>query len=141
MKRFVCSCVALTLLVCAVGPAQAEWIPVYQGKGPATGPGSPVPGDPLYTFTYSDTSGNVGLGTLNTIADGFGDGGELAVAGSLTLTGGALAGNTYALLAGGPGVTGSPSGTYIFDNLLYPGNNAGNGANNGVGGLASISNP
>jgi hypothetical protein len=141
MKRFVWSLVALTLLACAAGPAQAGLVSPYKGPGPATGPGSPVPGDPLYTFTYSDTSGNTGFGTLNTIPDGLGDGGELAVAGTLNVTGGALAGNTYSLLAGGPAVTLSPSGSFIFDNLLYPGNNAGNGANNGQGGLGSISNP
>jgi hypothetical protein len=30
---------------------------------------------------------------------------------------------------------------FITDNLLYPANNAGNGVNNGQGGLASIPNP
>jgi hypothetical protein len=100
-----------------------------------------VPGDPLYHFTISDPAGDTGFGTLNTVPDGLGDGGELAVAGTLTMTGGALAGNTFALLSGGPGVTVSASGVFIFDNLFYPGDNAGNGANNGVGGLASIGNP
>jgi hypothetical protein len=141
MKRFVWTCAALTLLACAAGPAQAGLIPGGGPPGPNPGPGKPVPGDPLYQFSISDAAGDTGFGTLNTVPDGLGDGGQLAVAGSLTMTGGALAGNTFALLSGGPGVTPSPSGVFIFDNLLYPANNAGNGANNGMGGLGLIGNP
>jgi hypothetical protein len=100
-----------------------------------------VPGDPLFHFVVSDPAGDAGSGTLNAVPDGLGDGGYLAVAGSLTMTGGALAGNTYALLSGGPTPTISPSGTFQFDNLLYPGGNAGNGVNNGVGFIGVIGNP
>jgi hypothetical protein len=100
-----------------------------------------VPGDPVYLFSVSDGAGDIGNGLLHTIDDGLGDGGMLAVSGSLTMTGGSLAGNTYALLSAGPAVTLSPTGGFIVDNLVYPGNNAGNGANNGVGGAAFIANP
>jgi hypothetical protein len=100
-----------------------------------------VPGDPVYVFSVSDGAGDVGQGVLHAIDDGLGDGGMLAVSGSLTMTGGSLAGNTFALLTAGPAVTLSPTGNFIVDNLVYPGNNAANGVNNGQGGLGAIANP
>jgi hypothetical protein len=144
MKRFVRSVAALTLLIWAVGQAQAGPVSAYGGPGPTSGPGSPIPGDPAYIFTYSDLSGDAGYGVLNAVPDGLGDDGLHAISGSLTVTssaGGLLPLGTYPLLTAGPGVTTSPSGNYVVDNLIYPANDAGSGANNGADGFPTVSNP
>jgi hypothetical protein len=140
MKRFLMIVASLVMVLCTVRPAAAALIP-GGGSGPGGSPGSGGggPGDPLISFTYSDTSGNTGFGSLNAVPDGLGDGGLLAVSGSITITGGGLAGDTLSLLSAGPGVTAID--IFIVDNLVYPNNNAGNGANNGQGGLGFIGNP
>ncbi len=74
----------------------------------------------LFTFTYSDGNGNVGNGTLT--ASALGGGEFLATSGTLDVTGGGAVG-TYLLYPGGPGVTSSPYGTYIYDDVLYPTSN------------------
>jgi hypothetical protein len=117
---------------------------VYKGPGASSGSGSPLPGDPAYVFTYSDLSGDAGYGTLNSVPDGLGDDGMHAFSGSLTVTssaGGALPLGVYPLIPQGPGVTLSPGGNFLDDNLIYPANDAGSGANNGADGFAPISNP
>jgi hypothetical protein len=98
-------------------------------------PPPPVGVDPVYNFTYSDTAGNAGFGTLvATNPSGIDALSDWSLSGSLTVTssadGNASVG-TYTLLPGGPGTTYSPSGLFYFDNLVYPGNDAGAGAQAG----------
>ena len=99
---------------------------------------SPSGPDPMYNFTF-DIQGNIGFGTLNAVNSGLGDGSLLVTGGSMTLTVSADPANalgTYSLLAisGPPTVTTSPLGLFIVDNLIYPGNNAAGGVNQGVDG-------
>jgi hypothetical protein len=69
-------------------------------------------------FDYAFTIGpDTGYGSLNTADEG--NGVYLATVGSLTLTGGNDLG-TYSLYPGGPGVTTSPLGSFLYDNLLFP---------------------
>jgi hypothetical protein len=89
-------------------------------------------------------SGDAGYGVLNAVPDGLGDDGMHAISGSLTVTssaGGLLPLGTYPLLSAGPGVTTSPNGGFVVDNLIYPANDAGSGANNGADGFPPISSP
>ena len=65
------------------------------------------------TYTFNINAGsNVGNGFLTTNSTG------LATSGSLVMTGGSIIGN-YGLFSGGPSVTSSPSGAFIFDNMTY----------------------
>lgn len=94
--------------------------------GPTSGDSLPDPleetdpgPDPVFNFTFS-IGPNTGFGSLDTLDNG---GGSFhAISGSLTVTGGLDVG-TYSLGAGGPAPTFSPSGAFIFDNLLYPSSN------------------
>jgi len=70
---------------------------------------------PLFDFSFNIPPQN-GFGTLNTIDQGSGQ--FLATAGTVTVTGGADLG-TYPLLPGGPAVTTSPAGAFLYDNLIY----------------------
>jgi hypothetical protein len=56
MKRSTLVLAAPVLMLGGVGQAKAGWIP--PGGGPTAGSGGGVPGgpDPLYSFTFSDTS-------------------------------------------------------------------------------------
>jgi len=74
--------------------------------------------EPLFdsTFTFS-IGAQTGNGTLT--AQDLGSGEMLATTGSLTVTGGSDLG-TYALYPGGPGVTTSPAGAFVFDDLIFP---------------------
>jgi PEP-CTERM motif len=72
--------------------------------------------DPVFNFTFG-IGPNTGSGSLNTVD--LGGGSFHAIGGSLTVTGGLDVG-TYPLFAGGPAPTLSPSGAFIFDNLLFP---------------------
>ena len=72
--------------------------------------------EPLFDFTFS-IGPDTGFGSLNTTD--IGNGQYFATAGSLTVTGGRDVG-TYPLYPGGPAVTASPSGFFIFNNVLYP---------------------
>jgi hypothetical protein len=72
--------------------------------------------EPLFDFAFS-IGPNAGYGSLNT-TDIF-NGEFLATAGTLTVTGGQDIGS-YPLYPGGPGVTTSPAGAFIYDNVLYP---------------------
>lgn len=72
--------------------------------------------DPLFSFTFAIGS-DTGSGSLS--ATDLGGGQFLATSGTLTVTGGADAG-TYTLLAGGPGATTSPSGAFLFNDVIYP---------------------
>jgi hypothetical protein len=72
--------------------------------------------EPLFDFTFS-IGPDTGYGSLNTTD--IGNGQYFATAGSLTVTAGRDVG-TYPLYPGGPAVTTSPSGFFIFDNVLYP---------------------
>jgi len=72
--------------------------------------------EPLFDFSFT-IGPNSGYGRLNT-TDIF-NGQYLATAGTLTVTGGADVGS-YPLYPGGPGVTTSPAGAFVYDNVLYP---------------------
>ena len=91
--------------------------------------------DPEFTFTFSG-GGSSGFGVLSAVNSGLGDGSLHVIAGSLTVTsssdGNASVG-TYTLLPAGPGITTSPSGAFLVDNLIYPANNAFSGVNPGFG--------
>jgi hypothetical protein len=144
MKRFLMIVSSLAMLSFAVRPAAGAAIP----GGLAAPSGTPGVGgspDPFLSFAFVDSSGDVGFGSLNAINSGLGDGSLWAVSGSLTMTGGALAGDNFSLLGAGPGVTAigstNPGIGWVVDNLVYLNDDAGNSVNNGQGGLASISNP
>jgi len=109
MSKFAFIAVGLCLLAC-VGQAQAT---------------------PIYNFTYSDTSGDAGYGTLSAVDDGWGDGGLLVTSGTLNLTGSADGNGsvgTYSIMqiVSSPSQAGvnSPSGKFIVDNVIYPEANA-----------------
>jgi hypothetical protein len=76
--------------------------------------------EPLFDFSYA-IGLDTGYGSLNTTDIGGGQ--FLATAGTLTVTG-TLTGNpssgSYPLYPGGPGQTTSPSGRFLYDNVLYP---------------------
>jgi hypothetical protein len=78
--------------------------------------------EPLFNFSYA-ISLDTGNGSLNTtdIQNGL----FLATAGILkvtgTLTGNPASGSSYPLFPGGPAVTTSPAGAFIYDSVLYPG--------------------
>lgn len=71
---------------------------------------------PLIDFSFT-ISPETAYGSLN-VTD-LGGGNWLATAGSLTVTGGSDVG-TYTLIPGGPGVTTSPFGSFLYDNLITP---------------------
>jgi hypothetical protein len=72
--------------------------------------------EPQYDFNFS-IGGQTGFGSLNTLDQN--NGSFLATAGSLTVTGAAEVG-TYPLFAGGPAQATSPSGAFLYDDLLFP---------------------
>ena len=72
--------------------------------------------EPLFNFAFT-IGPDAGYGALNTTDN---DNGEfLATAGTLAVTGGQDVGS-YPLYPGGPAEVRSPSGFFLFDNLLYP---------------------
>jgi hypothetical protein len=132
------SCVTLTFA--GLGGARAGV--VVPGTTPPGPSQPPHPGvQQFYTFLYSDPSGNVGSGTLTTTNPSGIDGlSEWTVSGTLVLSnssdGNASVGD-YTLISGGPATTLSPSGLFNYDNLLYPNNDAGNGAQAGFAAITS----
>jgi hypothetical protein len=70
--------------------------------------------DSTFTFVIGSETGN---GTLTTTD--LGNGELLATAGTLNVTGGSAIG-TYPLYPGGPGVTTSPAGAFLYDDLFFP---------------------
>lgn len=114
MNIFTISAWLFALLFASVGLAVASPISGVPLPDPleqlASGP------DPIFNFTFG-IGPNTGSGSLNTVD--LGGGSFHAVGGSLTVTGGLDVG-TYPLFAGGPAPTVSPSGAFIFDNLLFP---------------------
>ena len=72
--------------------------------------------EPLFDFSFAIGS-QTGNGTLN-VADRL-NGQYLATAGSLTVDGIYDIG-TYPFYPGGPGIVTSPSGQFMYDNLLFP---------------------
>jgi hypothetical protein len=96
----------------------------------------------MFTFTFTDPVQNdIGHGVLNAVDSGLGDGSLLVTRGTLDITSGQQTG-TYALIPEGPGLSFSPNGGFIVDDLIYPANNAGNGVNNnGAFGIPIIGNP
>jgi hypothetical protein len=72
--------------------------------------------EPLFDFAFT-VGPNSGYGSLNTTDAG--DGQFLATTGTLTVTAGQDIG-AYPLYRGGPTQTASPSGRFLFDNVLFP---------------------
>jgi hypothetical protein len=72
--------------------------------------------EPLFDFSFA-IGPDTGYGSLNTTDNGNGE--FLATAGTLTVTGGLEVG-AYPLYPGGPSVTTSPAGFFLYDNVLYP---------------------
>ena len=72
--------------------------------------------EPIFDFQFS-IGPDTGFGGLNTTDIGGGQ--YLATAGRLTVTAGRDVG-AYPFFPGGPAVTTSPSGFFIFDNVFYP---------------------
>ena len=71
---------------------------------------------PLIDFSFT-IAPETAFGSLNVTDQGGGK--WLATAGSLTVTGGSDVG-TYTLIPGGPGVTTSPFGSFLYDNVITP---------------------
>jgi hypothetical protein len=136
MRRATLVLAALALLFGGVGQAKAG---LYTGGNLPSAPGSPSGPDPMYTFTLSGPV--TGYGTLTSVPNGLGDDGLWATGVSLTLTNTAYAGE-WNLITTGPNVETSPDGGFVVDNLIYPNNDAGSGANNNSsGGGSAISSP
>lgn len=73
---------------------------------------------PLFDSSFTFTIGaETGFGSLNLISQGAGS--YLATAGLVTVTGSQDIG-TYPLYPGGPAVTTSPNGAFLYDNLVFP---------------------
>ncbi len=70
-----------------------------------------------FSFTISTQTA---FGSLNATDQGGGK--WLATAGSLTVTGGSDVG-TYTLIPGGPAITTSPLGSFLYDNVITPSTN------------------
>jgi hypothetical protein len=70
-----------------------------------------------FSFTISATPAETAYGSVNVTDQGGGK--WLATSGSLTVTGGSDLG-TWTLIAGGPGMVGSPNGAFTYDNLISP---------------------
>ncbi len=114
MKQAVILVLSVMALTFAATPMHADIF-----TNPPASPGSFAPGlDPLFDFTFS-LGPDTGFGSINATDEGGGV--FLATSGTVTVTGGSDIG-TYSLVAGGPGGTLSPSGAFIYDNLVYPGN-------------------
>ncbi len=76
--------------------------------------------EPLFDFSYA-IGLDTGYGSLNTTDNGNGE--FLATAGTLNVTGtltGTPGASSYPLYPGGPAQATSPSGKFLYDNLLYP---------------------
>jgi hypothetical protein len=139
MKRALMLLASLTVVFGGATAARAGVVL----PGTIPGPDSPPPlgVDPVYNFTYSDTAGNAGFGTLiATNPSGIDAYSAWSLSGSLTVTsssdGNASVG-TYSLLSGGPSTTYTPSGKFYFDDLVYWGDNAGDGPQAGFGAASS----
>ena len=111
----------------SVGTLSPSYVPIAQVGGVSFGSANTTflasneaANDPMFHFSYSDSSGNVTNGWLT--ATYLGGGQYLATGGALTVTAGADVG-TYSLYSGGPGATLSPSGAFIYDNVFYYGSN------------------
>lgn len=139
MIRTVTLGAAVACFLGAVIPANASPISLGAGGGLVPGPApSSFGADPSYTFTYSDPFGDFATGTLSGSPSGIGPGALWLTSGTmdvLTSGAGGAAVGTYSLLTGpglGPAESLSPSGLFLIDNVLYPGNNAANGTNPGI---------
>jgi len=106
---------------------QESWWPEYRHK-----PSPPVNASkrdwsiplgtatlPIIDFSFSIAS-QTAYGSINVSDQG--NGSWLATGGTLTVTGGSDVG-TYTLIPGGPGITTSPLGSFLYDNLVTPANN------------------
>ena len=71
---------------------------------------------PIIDFSFA-IGAQTAYGSINVTDRG--NGSWLATGGSLTVTGGTDVG-TYTLIPGGPGITTSPFGSFLYDNLITP---------------------
>lgn len=106
------------------------------------GGGFSAPGgaDPLFTFTYSDSAGDVASGTLSAVPSGVGDS-FWVTSGQLDVTASAdnnWAVGNYKLISVGPSVATSPNGGFFADNLLFPNGDAADGVSTGIGSNPSM---
>jgi hypothetical protein len=135
MSRWIYLALVFGVLVGAVGQVEAGPTPPGWSGSRGGGGGSPGGVDPAFIFTFSDLLGDTAHGTLSAVDSGLGDGSFLVTGGSLIVTtssdGNGSVGS-YSLLLAGPGVTLSPSGLFIVDDLIYPNNDAASGVNPGI---------
>jgi hypothetical protein len=122
---------ALIVLAWSLGSAAK----VEAGGGPS------ALSDPQYDFTFNDGQGNSGYGVLAAIDPGLGDGSFWATSGTLVVTSGADIGTYNLFTSATTTPVFTPDANWIFDNLIYPGNNAGSGVYNGYSGNQIIANP
>jgi hypothetical protein len=75
--------------------------------------------EPVFNFSFT-IGPDTGYGSL--ITTDIGNGAFLATAGTLTVTGGSSGYDlgTYLLYPGGPGEVLSPTGFFLYDNIIYP---------------------
>ena len=71
---------------------------------------------PVIDFSFTIAS-QTAYGSINVTDEG--NGSWLATAGNLIVTGGSDVG-TYTLIPGGPGITTSPLGSFLYDNVITP---------------------
>jgi hypothetical protein len=71
---------------------------------------------PIFDYRFA-IGAQAGYGSLNTVDQG--NASFLATVGSLTVTTGVDIG-TYGLYPGGPAITTSPAGAFLYDNLIFP---------------------
>jgi PEP-CTERM motif len=112
IKQFVWGTAALVLLCSGAAPVQAGPI----GSAPVD-PGSGHPGaDPLFLVSWS---GNGVSGSALLAATDNGDGSFLATSGTGSVSGAPNSGSLTLFPTAGPAI--SPSGYFIFNDLIYPG--------------------
>lgn len=115
IKQFVWGMAALVLLCSGTAPVQAGPI----GSAPLD-PGSGHAGvDPLFLVSWS---GNGVSGSALLAATDNGDGSFLAISGTGTVSGAPNSGSLTLFPTAGPAI--SPSGYFIFNDLIYPGQTA-----------------
>jgi hypothetical protein len=125
MKKVLLGLVALSLIIGSSERANAALAGTVFDQPPLNN-GYVGGADPLFTFSYTDVTGaDKGFGTLNGTTDP-GNGELYITSGDLTVTNSTegLSG-TYPIilnppLGTPPGQATSPSGFFIYDNVLYP---------------------
>jgi len=121
---------AALVLVLGLGPtARADLASSGFQVTPPTLAG-PVSGDPQFTYSFTsnsplfDATGTLVTTDLGNIGPGGSDE-QLATSGHISVIGGGYSGNTFQLIPNPvpPSEQYSPTGYFIYDNLVYPGTN------------------